>query len=112
MKRLLLLTFFLSSLAWENIYAAPQLFQKNIHGEPDPSIWMSKWCDDGQPDQNDYKVLQFRRTFDLKKVPEKFNISVSADNRYRLFVNGKSVAAGPERGDVRQWYYDDVDSAP
>lgn len=112
MKRLLLLTFFLSSLAWENIYAAPQLFQKNIHGEPDPSIWMSKWCDDGQPDQNDYKVLQFRRTFDLKKVPEKFNISVSADNRYRLFVNGKSVAAGPARGDVRHWYYDDLDLAP
>jgi hypothetical protein len=37
---------------------------------------------------------------------------VSADNRYKLFVNGKLVSLGPARGDIFHWNYETVDLAP
>lgn len=39
-------------------------------------------------------------------------VHVSADNRYRLFVNGKSVALGPARSDLQNWNYETLDLAP
>lgn len=36
----------------------------------------------------------------------------SADTRYRLFINGESVAVGPTRGSPWIWYYDTLDIAP
>ena len=57
-------------------------------------------------------MYHFRRTFDLETQPEKFIIHVSADNRYRLFVNGQSVCRGPARGDLMHWRFETVDIAP
>ncbi|MBW8881419.1 MAG: family 78 glycoside hydrolase catalytic domain, partial [Asticcacaulis sp.] len=37
---------------------------------------------------------------------------VSADSRYVLYVNGRRVAAGPSRGDLRHWRYARVDVGP
>lgn len=34
---------------------------------------------------------------------------MSADNRFRLFVNGVSVAVGPARGDLEHWRCDTLD---
>jgi len=45
-------------------------------------------------------------------VPDKFIVHVSADNRYRLFVNGQSVCRGPARGDLMNWRFESVDIAP
>lgn len=60
----------------------------------------------------DYGVYHFRRTFDLDSTPENFIVHVSADNRYRLFVNGQSVCRGPARGDLMHWRFETVDIAP
>jgi alpha-L-rhamnosidase len=59
-----------------------------------------------------FVVFHARRTFDLPARPAQFIIHVSADNRYRLFVNGVSVASGPQRSDVAHWKYETVDLAP
>ena len=59
-----------------------------------------------------YGVYNFRKTIELQATPEHFNVHVSADNRYRLYVNGVSVAAGPQRSDVMHWRYEEVDLAP
>lgn len=59
-----------------------------------------------------YGVYHFRKTFALKTVPQKFIVYVSADQRYRLFINGKPVAFGPARGDLRNWNYETADLAP
>jgi alpha-L-rhamnosidase len=61
---------------------------------------------------NEFGVYHFRKTFDLQEIPEHFNVHVSADNRYRLYVNGVSVAAGPQRSDVMHWRYDEIDLTP
>ncbi|MBN1807460.1 MAG: alpha-L-rhamnosidase N-terminal domain-containing protein [Planctomycetes bacterium] len=55
---------------------------------------------------------QFRRVFTLKAAVKKALIDVTADMRYRLFVNGRHVCRGPARGFQRHWPYDTVDIAP
>ncbi|MFL5619765.1 MAG: alpha-L-rhamnosidase N-terminal domain-containing protein [Gemmatimonadaceae bacterium] len=57
-------------------------------------------------------VFHTRRTFDLAAKPARFVVHVSADNRYRLYVNGEEVSSGPQRSDVMHWRYETVDVAP
>jgi hypothetical protein len=57
----------------------------------------------------DYGVYHFRKNFSLNEVPKEFIIHVSADNRYRLFVNGEPVCFGPARGDLMHWRYESID---
>jgi hypothetical protein len=59
-----------------------------------------------------FTVFHARRAFDLSAIPKRFVVHVSADNRYRLFVNGAQVSSGPERSDVMHWRYETVDIAP
>lgn len=54
----------------------------------------------------------FRKVFVLEKVPDKLEIRISADSRYKLYVNGTLAEIGPCKGDDRIWYYDTVDLAP
>jgi len=59
-----------------------------------------------------FTVFHARRTFDLSSVPARFVVHVSADNRYRLYVNGVQVSSGPQRSDVTHWRYETLDLAP
>lgn len=72
-------------------------------------LWSSAWITYPNAAQRDYGVYHFRKTFNLSTKPDKFVIHVSADNRYRLFVNGKAVCSGPARGDLYNWYYETID---
>lgn len=62
--------------------------------------------------ENDEGVFHFRRSVDLDAKPDKFIVHVTADNRYRLFVNGVGVGLGPSRGDKIHWQYETYDLAP
>ena len=61
---------------------------------------------------SEFGVFHFRRVFELEAQPSSFVVHVSADNRYRLFVNGEQVSSGPQRSDLMHWRYDTVDLAP
>ncbi|WP_202912401.1 alpha-L-rhamnosidase-related protein [Sphingobacterium olei] len=71
--------------------------------------WPSSWISCPDISQRDYGVYHFRKSFDLNEKPEKFIVHVTADNRYRLFVNGVAVVSGPARGDLANWYFETVD---
>lgn len=71
--------------------------------------WKAAWIKHPTEPLSEYGVYHFRKTFELKEKPEKFIIHVSADNRYRLMVNGKSICEGPARGDLMNWRYETVD---
>src|SRR5687768_12276367 len=58
-----------------------------------------------------YSVYKFRKTFQLSAKPESFIVHVSADNRYKLYVNGAPVSVGPARGDLFHWNFETVDIA-
>ena len=74
--------------------------------------WNAKWIAAQNDPGNEYGIYYFRKSLDLAAKPASFVIHVSADNRYKLFVNGTMVSLGPTRGDTYFWNYETVDLAP
>jgi alpha-L-rhamnosidase len=74
--------------------------------------WPAKWITHPTASTKDYGVFHFRKKIVLPQKPASFIIHVSADNRYRLFVNGQAVCHGPARGDLNHWRFETVDLAP
>jgi len=79
-----------------------------IAGKPWNAYWISAQNDPGV----EYGVYYFRKDISLTAKPGSFIIHVSADNRYKLYVNGTLVSLGPARGDTYYWNYETVDLAP
>ncbi|MBN2001697.1 alpha-L-rhamnosidase N-terminal domain-containing protein [candidate division KSB1 bacterium] len=73
--------------------------------------WQAQWINHPEDEGTGYGVFHFRRNFQLETKPEQFLIYVSADNRYRLYVNGVDVCHGPARGDLLHWRYETIDVA-
>lgn len=71
--------------------------------------WKAQWITHPNESTQDYGVFLFRNTFKLEMKPDNFTVFVSADNRYRLFVNGKSVCSGPSVGDLTHQRYEEID---
>lgn len=74
--------------------------------------WKAQWISHPDVAPDAAAVLHFRRSLELSTKPDRFIVRVSADNRYRLFVNGTEVSSGPARGDLMHWRYETVDLAP
>lgn len=99
--------------------AAPVAAQIHLEGYRQADIapqwldgrWTAQWISvPGEP-QNAYGIYHFRKTFELPEQPERFVVHVSADNRYKLYVNGELASVGPARGDVFNWNFETVDLA-
>jgi hypothetical protein len=73
--------------------------------------WKAQWIAHPTESLLDYGVFHFRKDFELTEQPQEFIINLSADNRYRLFVNGKAVCFGPSRADLEHWTYESIDIA-
>lgn len=82
-------------------------------GEPDVvnKRWHAQWITVPGATNDGYGVYLFRKTIELSTKPNKFIIHVSADNRYKLFINKKLVSMGPARGDIAHWNYETIDIA-
>jgi len=89
---------------------------KSLAQSIDPSLlvnqWQASWI--AVPDESPagYGVYLFRKMIELNTKPDSFVIHVSADNRYKLFVNEKQVSLGPARGDLDHWNFTTLDIAP
>lgn len=73
--------------------------------------WKAQWITHPTESTLDYGVFIFRNKFELTSKPQKFIIYVSADNRYRLYVNGIYVNSGPSIGDIQNYRYEKIDIA-
>lgn len=106
------------------------LFVSIIHGQFPPSIsdaqahlssaslatpfvdnWTAFWITHPTANTQAYGVFHFRKTIQLAKKPVNFVVNVSADNRYKLYVNGVQVGMGPARSDLAHWNYETIDIA-
>ncbi len=67
--------------------------------------WPVWWIDHPERTQSAPSVALFRLKFKLEK-PGPLRIHVSADNRYRLYVDGSRIGEGPERGDAQHWFFE------
>ena len=73
------------------------------------NTWNASWIDVPDESPTAYGVYIFRKSFDLPAKPGSFIIHVSADNRYKLFVNENQVSLGPARGDLEHWNFETLD---
>ena len=76
------------------------------------NLWSAPWVSYPSANQTEYGVYHFRKAIELREVPSKFVVHVSADNRYNLFVNGTRACYGPAKGDLKTYKYDVIDIAP
>ena len=74
-------------------------------------LYKSDFISDSSFTPESGKVVYFRNAFALQKAPKELFINITADNKYRLFVNGKYVCRGSESGDFNRWFFDSVDIA-
>ena len=71
------------------------------------------WLPDADELVRDEPVFAwFRKSFEVDAVPEQLIIRISADTRYKLYVNGCFAEYGPARGDNKVWYVDEVNISP
>jgi alpha-L-rhamnosidase len=74
--------------------------------------WDADWISVPDIGANDPGLYLFRKSLDLETLPRKLEVRVSADNRYKLFVNETLISLGPALGDIKHWNYETVDLAP
>lgn len=86
--------------------------QKSIDQSLYEGRWKARWISVPEEPANIFGVYHFRKSVELTTKPATFIIHVSADNRYKLYVNGTEVSVGPARGDIYNWNFETVDIAP
>jgi hypothetical protein len=85
---------------------------QTIHPDILQKKWKALWIAvPGEP-EHDYGVYKFRNVIDLAVKPDSFIVHVSADNRYKLFVNDSLVSHGPARGELFHYNFETIDLAP
>lgn len=104
----ILLCLFPSCLSGQHVHVAA--------GQINPALlnshWQAEWITHPVASVLDYGVFHFRHNFWLDSLPKEFIIHVSADNRYLLFLNGKPVCRGPQRGSPENWFFESLDISP
>jgi len=73
--------------------------------------WEAHWIMHPTIAPQEHADVLFRKSFVLTEKPTSFIVHLSADNHYRLFVNGHYVLRGPARGDISHWFFETVDIA-
>lgn len=72
-------------------------------------IWTPDWSVE---DDQDARIVCFRKSFVLDSVRDSLQIDITADSRYKLYVNGVFVQKGPQKAmDLREWFMDSADIA-
>lgn len=66
----------------------------------------------GAGERDKMQAAWYRLEFKLRSVPRQALLRVTARDRYKLYVNGELVCAGPRKGDKWNHYYETVDLAP
>jgi alpha-L-rhamnosidase len=102
------------------LLAGPLAYSQNLKPELWRKPWKASWITYSENANSiyslqglkDYGVFKFQKTVSLPEKPAKCLIHVSGDNRYKLYVNGTWVSAGPARGDLYFWNFETLDIAP
>jgi hypothetical protein len=96
-----------AKVVWHGKWIWPDIFISKMAGSPDrpPEFQHLK-----REEWN--KFILARRSFELKYIPAKAILNITADSRYKLFINGKYVGRGINRCEAYYWYYNSYDVTP
>src|SRR5690554_284781 len=64
------------------------------------------------PDHLKNRHTLFRKTFTLSELPNQAVLELTADDYYKLYMNGKFVTQGPAQGYPFHYYYNRLDILP
>ncbi len=104
--------FIMNSCLWSVHAAAPPLFQfPGIHSDTVGTALQSAMIWSGPEAKGEGVAVAFRKAFDLTKAPDTATLSLFADARYLLWVNGEYVERGPARFQPNGPEYDSIDIA-
>ncbi len=70
--------------------------------------WPAKWIGHPRAKGLEPVVLAFKNTFSMDEAAT-LRIHVTADERYELFLDGKRIGRGSERGDIENWFVETYD---
>lgn len=76
-------------------------------------MFKAKWIwYEGFPQNNcgRNEICYFRKKFYLSEGKYRLRIKVTADSRYKLYLNGKIIGFGPEKGDRWRYYFDVIET--
>ena len=75
-------------------------------------IWHPDWVE--KPTSSSAGgFVHFRKSLNLDRIPNgPIRINITADTRYKLYINSRFVHAGPVKGDQQAWFYDTLDILP
>lgn len=74
-------------------------------------IWHPEWSE--RPQDSAGAFVHFRKQIRLDSLPSQaVHIQLSADTKYKLYINAQFVCSGPVRGDEHLWFYDEVNIQP
>lgn len=74
-------------------------------------MFQSTWITHPSAQFSDNRLYLFRKNFTLTEKPASAPLNISAEARYKLFVNGRRAAIGPCRSSGEEKYYDTFDLA-
>ncbi|CVL02488.1 related to rhamnosidase B [Fusarium mangiferae] len=72
-------------------------------------IWHPHWTE--KPESSSAgEFVYFRKSIYLRDIPQgPVEITITADTRYKLYINKSVVHTGPVKGDDQTWFYDVLD---
>jgi hypothetical protein len=75
-------------------------------------IWHPEWKE-GADESSAGGFVHFRKSITIETLPkDPVSIHITADTKYKLYINSKLVFIGPVKGDEHLWFYDNVDIQP
>ena len=101
------------------LLSKPARSPEAVLASPAPEVkkWQAEWIWERiggpffQPGSLKNTFTYFRKTFDYQGGVKKAVAQISADSRYKLYVNGHYLGRGPARFDPTWPYYDEFDIA-
>ncbi len=93
-------------------YAQENNIAVNTGWDQERFSWEAQWITHPTASTLEYGVFLFRNEFRLERAPESLVVHLSADNRYKLWVNGELVTTGPAKGSFNYWRYETIDLGP
>jgi alpha-L-rhamnosidase len=106
----------LAALVLSGLYPSVAAASASDLPDPAPELltfrWSARWITHPAAPRSDYGMWLFRRSLDLPEKPARFVVHVTADARYRFWVNGTPVLRGPQASDPAEWRYESLDLAP
>lgn len=97
--------------------AGPSIDQGAASSEPAPlhvptRKWRAQWIWDQEPAAEKNIYVLFRKPFRLSRQGKSAKALITADSRYKLYVNGHYIGRGPVRYDPAFTFYDEYELAP